>query len=306
MAAKTTPTAQTEPRLSIIVPCYNNRHTIRDCLASLQASVAACGAGAEVTVVDSSEDGTDALIGAEFPGVRLIHLPQRTLPGRARNLGAGSSRAPILAFVDADCRVPADWAAAVLKVFESHPETAAFCARVDNGNPGAASWVAFISEFSGYFGRLRRRPMACLPTFCAAYRAESFRRHGGFPDDLWPGEDIVLSRRLHAAGEGCFLDPSVHVHHTNRATFREAFAHARKIGAAFTRSRLQCPELPGAGLVRATPWVLPPMGIWRAKVAFLRCLRDAPELALLMLALSPCFAAAAVYWIAGAWTERRA
>jgi GT2 family glycosyltransferase len=292
-------------QISIVVPCYNNRDTIHDCLASIEHSVRACGAAADITVVDSSSDGTDDLIRSGFPAVRLIHLPERTLPGRARNLGARDATAPLLVFVDADCRVPRDWAADALRVFQRHPHTAAFCGRVCNGNPGPASWVAFISEFSGYFGRLRRRPMASLPTFCAGYRRDTFRRYGGFPEDLWPGEDIVLSRRMSAAGEPCFLDPSVSVYHRNRATFRRAFHHAHRIGAAFTRSRLQCPELPGASLVRATPLVLPLMGAWRLAAAFQRCLRAAPTLALLMLALAPCFAISAACWTAGAWAERR-
>ena len=65
--------------------------------------------------MDSSTDGTGDLVRQGYPEVRLI---TSTCPALlrvdARNLGLKIARAPIIAFLDADCFVEPGWVDAVL------------------------------------------------------------------------------------------------------------------------------------------------------------------------------------------------
>ena len=93
--------------ISVVVPSYNSRTTIGRCLEALRGQ--RFDGEYEVIVVDSSHDGTGEHIEREFPWVKLIHLDERTLPGRARNVGVQEARAEIVAFTDADCVPAPDW-----------------------------------------------------------------------------------------------------------------------------------------------------------------------------------------------------
>ena len=88
------------PLISLVIPSYNARDTIRRCLGSVLDQD--CEARYEVIVVDSSGDGTDEIIRQEFPGVLLFHLERRTPAGDARNLGMDKAAG---AFVAAGTRI---------------------------------------------------------------------------------------------------------------------------------------------------------------------------------------------------------
>lgn len=72
-------------------------------------------------IVDNGSRTLPEAVVAAWPGVRLVADPQ---PGPARNRGVALSRAPVIAFADADCR----WrglAAGVLARFAADPGLAA-------------------------------------------------------------------------------------------------------------------------------------------------------------------------------------
>src|SRR5437868_9362423 len=79
---------------SVIVPSYRSAPTIGACLTALLRQDLA--QPYEIIVVDSSPDETPALVGRDFPQVRLIHRAQQTDPALARNLGAEQAHGEIL------------------------------------------------------------------------------------------------------------------------------------------------------------------------------------------------------------------
>jgi glycosyltransferase involved in cell wall biosynthesis len=90
-----------ETSLAVIIPTFNRAHTIRRAIGSVLASPRT---DIELAVVDDcSSDGTPELL-ASMSDSRLTVLRMST-SGRAnlaRNRGARSTRAPILAFLDSD------------------------------------------------------------------------------------------------------------------------------------------------------------------------------------------------------------
>lgn len=103
------------PTLSVVVPCWNAEKTIEKAIRSaLNQSLRTI----EVIVIDAgSTDRSGQIIqrlADRDSRVRLISLPNKTGPGRARNLGVSKARGKYLTFLDADDRVlPGAYEAAV-------------------------------------------------------------------------------------------------------------------------------------------------------------------------------------------------
>ena len=90
------------PKVSVIVPVYNVREFLADCVASVRAQTLddfEC-----VLVDDGSTDGSGALcdaLASEDPRFRVVHQPNGGLSA-ARNAGIEAARGELLAFVDSD------------------------------------------------------------------------------------------------------------------------------------------------------------------------------------------------------------
>ena len=260
--------------VSVVVPSYQSRATIERCLQSLREQRA--DVAHEVIVVDSSDDGTDALIRERFPDVRLIHLPERTLPGGARNIGIREARGRIIALTDADCVVAPGW---LQRIADRHAaETlAAVGGAVDNGlERSPVAWSGLLVEFNEFLARSPERDTALLPTCNVAFRREVFERHGVFPEDLWPSEDHIFSQRLADAGERLRFDPGLRVRHLFRPTFGAFLRHQRRLGAASAAARRRV-ELPHAWLVESPlRWLVPLFRLARIETRLAS--RDLPNL----------------------------
>ena len=85
------------PHISVIVPAYNNRDFLEQCLAALRT---AASDDVEIIVVDdaSAED----IASVAGLGIRLLRLANNSGPGAARNYGARHALGEVLFFVDAD------------------------------------------------------------------------------------------------------------------------------------------------------------------------------------------------------------
>ncbi|XBS71452.1 glycosyltransferase family 2 protein [Acerihabitans sp. KWT182] len=107
-------------KLSLIIPAYNEelylatclRHAILDLKAHLQPGEF------EVIVVNNASTDRTPAVAAEFDNVRLVYEPIKGLT-RARQKGLESASGDILAYIDADTRMPAGWVGKVLAAYEN-------------------------------------------------------------------------------------------------------------------------------------------------------------------------------------------
>ncbi len=92
-------------RISIIIPAYNEARTLGACLDAIASQTAK---PYEVIVVDNNSiDGT-VTVARRYAFVRVIHEPKQGV-AFARNAGFNATRGNIIARIDADARLPADW-----------------------------------------------------------------------------------------------------------------------------------------------------------------------------------------------------
>jgi glycosyltransferase involved in cell wall biosynthesis len=93
--------------VSVVVPFFNNEHSLAACIESLLAQEDVRGAY-EVILVSNRSTDSSASIAERYSGLTVLDEPT---PGAyaARNTGIRSARAPLIAFTDADCVVADDW-----------------------------------------------------------------------------------------------------------------------------------------------------------------------------------------------------
>jgi glycosyltransferase involved in cell wall biosynthesis len=283
------------PLVSVIVPCYNSARTIRRCLTAIVNQRTTVPF--DITVVDSSEDRTPEIVQQEFTSVRLIHLPQRTFAGAARNVGIRATVAPYCLMIDSDCVAAPDL---IERIVARHAEGdyAAVGGSLRNGTPRSVSgWVGYLMEFKTFMPTTPMRLETSVPTANVAYRRDVLERYGYFDDSMWLAEDILFNWKLYTAGERILFDPAIEVVHLNRTGWRCVLSYQVSLGklAAIARGR---GGLPGGELLeRPARIALVPI---RSVVRAWRWLAaHDPAAFRVFLCLSPLYFVAACFWSVG-------
>jgi glycosyltransferase involved in cell wall biosynthesis len=278
------------PTVKIIIPAYQAAGTLP---AVLDAAVPQAAAmGATVCVVDSTGDDTAEVVRRGWP-VEVLALSERTLPGPARNLGATGTE-DLLVFLDADAIPRPGWLSAL--VDHLGPGDVAVAGAIANGTPrstiGTAGWLL---EFSNWLPGADSPHVDHAASASLLVRRPVFESAGGFPEEVWPGEDTILTRPW---GEGRLaFAPDAVVEHQNRTTIRDFLRHQVRLGAAFVQV---CRQTPFEHAVFARrPWAL---GGGALRVAALaRRLRRRPDERRQAIRTAPAIAAGLVAWTLGVW-----
>jgi glycosyltransferase involved in cell wall biosynthesis len=94
------------PRVSVVLPCYNERDHVELEVKRIRAALEAAGMAYELICVDDgSTDGTREVV-QRLPGVRAILLPRNQGSGTARRIGTQAARGEVVVWTDADMTYP--------------------------------------------------------------------------------------------------------------------------------------------------------------------------------------------------------
>jgi len=176
------------PQLSVVIPAYNEEKYLPRTLDALMPVLAGLGVPAEGVVADDASDDRTAELAAGA-GCRGVACNHRQI-SRTRNAGAAEARGGHLLFLDADTVATIEVVGAAWRALDEGAVGGGCHMDTDGEFPVRSLRVAL-----GFWNRLSRvaRWAAGGFFFC---RADAFREVGGFPDDLFAGEEITLSRRL--------------------------------------------------------------------------------------------------------------
>jgi GT2 family glycosyltransferase len=287
------------PLVSVIVPAYAAERTIGACVASLAAQQAA--PPFEVIVVDSSPDETPDIVEREFSGIRLIRLGSRTPAGAARNRGVREARGSFLLMIDTDCVAEPDLIARMLARHREETYAAVGGALV-NGTPRSVSgWIGYLLEFKESMPRAPRRETTSVPTANVMYRRDAFEAAGGFDEQMWMAEDLLLHWRMVNRGARILFDPEIRAIHLNRTGWRQVLAYQIQLGRWSAIARRKG-GLPGHLALRVPPLVLLlPVARTLRAFAWLAA-HDVRGLAAFFLAW-PLYLIAATFWAGGFLAE---
>ena len=219
------------PKVSVIVPCYNEQSTIRLLLSALREQTYP-RAEMEVVVADGmSSDGTrDAIIAfqKDFPDldVHVVDNSLRNIPSGV-NRAIEASRGGIIIRLDAHSKPYPDYVANCVKVHEEN--------RGDNVggvweiHPGADTWMAksiavAASHPLGVGDAMYRRATQAAEVDTVpfgSFRRELIDKIGYFNEALLTNEDYEFNARVRKAGGRIWLDPSIRSIYFARATLLE-------------------------------------------------------------------------------------
>jgi GT2 family glycosyltransferase len=203
------------PLISVIIPVFNGRETIRRCLAGF--SLASYPRKECLLVDDHSEDETVSLA-APF-NVRIIRLVERRGAAHARNRGAEASRGEILLFLDADVEIPPDCLERVARGFDDHPDVAALFGSYDD-RPGSPNFISqYKNLFHHFIHQTSGEEASTFWSACGAIRREAFFRVGKFSENCRMMEDIDLGYRLTLRNMTIRLIKDLQVKHLKHFSF---------------------------------------------------------------------------------------
>jgi GT2 family glycosyltransferase len=216
-------------RLSVIIPHWNAIEWLPICLAALRAQT---HPDIEIIIVDNaSQDGSQALIKADYPEVRLIELPTNRGFTGACNIGMQAATGEFISLLNNDTEVAPHWAAALVEGFERFPDAGILASRMmlfDQRDHFHAAGDFFRRDgLPGNRGVWQRdegqfEEAAYVFSACggaAAYRRTMLDEIGLLDDDFFfSGEDIDLGWRAQWAGYRCVYIPTALVYHKLSAT----------------------------------------------------------------------------------------
>ncbi len=219
------------PKVSVIIPCYNEQATIRLLLDALHRQTFP-PANMEIVIADGmSTDGTRdeiAKFQADFPdlSVRVVDNTLRTIPS-GLNSAIEASRGGILVRLDAHSKPYPDYVENCVQALEA--------GRGDNVGgvweiqPGAETWIAKSIAVAaahplGVGDALYRHAKHAAEVDTVpfgSFRRELVERVGRFDESLLTNEDYELNSRIRKAGGRIWLDPSIRSVYFARSTLTE-------------------------------------------------------------------------------------
>lgn len=204
------------PTVSFVIPVRNDAARLERCLRSILAN--GTSVPFEIVVADNGSTDNSADVAARA-GATVISLPDRAV-SEVRNDAVRRTRAPLLAFVDADQELAPGWLAAAAGLFGS---PSVWAAGADYHAPGDGTWVQRV------YDRFRSHtagpvPVDWLPSGNLVVRRTAFDRIAGFDTTLESCEDVDFCRRIREAG-GTLVESAAlrSIHHGDPRTLRALF-----------------------------------------------------------------------------------
>jgi glycosyltransferase involved in cell wall biosynthesis len=180
------------PKISVVIPAYNEEKLIGRCLKSLQEQSYPKD-HYEVILVDNNSKDKTSEIGREY-GVNVLLYKEKQGTSASRKYGIAQAKGKIIAITDSDTFVANDWLAKIDKRFE---DQRIVCvggqARSDTKNLLVGAVFTFYNVFWS-LNNVLGKPLVW--GFNMAFRKKAYEEVGGFDEKLLSSEDWDLAFRL--------------------------------------------------------------------------------------------------------------
>ena len=219
------------PKVSVIVPCYNEQSTIRLLLEALHSQTFP-RADMEVVIADGiSTDRTREAIAAfqkDSPDleVRLVDNTVRTIPA-GLNCAIEASRGEIIVRLDAHSKPYPDYVENCVKAHVAgHGDNVGGVWEIQ---PGAQTWIAKSIAIAAAHPLGVGDAMYRLASSSAevdtvpfgSYRRTLIEKIGGYNESLLTNEDYEFNTRIRKSNRRVWLDPSIRSIYFSRSTLGE-------------------------------------------------------------------------------------
>lgn len=216
-------------KLSVVIPCKNDKHCISICIDALLGQEAG-NSRPEIIVVDNgSTDGTLDILESYGSKIRLFIIPIATI-SELRNFGAQQARGDWLAFIDSDVEVHIDWYAGLVRTISVMRDEGYDLSQVVTGStyliPNSPSWIERV-----WFQQLVARDQNetnYINGGNLVISRQFFDRIGGFAPGYYTGEDVRFCQDAMSKGGKIIKVRDIKaIHHGYPKTIRDFFRRER-------------------------------------------------------------------------------
>lgn len=202
-----------EYQYAIIIPAWNEAEFIETTVHSVRDAMDDVPLSGQLIVVDNNSSD-DTAKRATAAGAHVVFEPVNQI-ARSRNAGAAFAKAEYFVFVDADTSISGPLLLAALTAMQSKEVVGGgACVRGDRK-------ADFFTEF-GIKGWNAVSRISKVAAGCFVYtRADAFHATGGFPEDRYAGEELVLSRRVRKWGKKHGMRFQIIHEHTVKTSLRK-------------------------------------------------------------------------------------
>ena len=230
------------PTISLIVLNYNGKQHLQECLGSL-LKLDYPEHCREILLVDNaSSDGSQDLVGEQFPSVRIIQNAGNLGFAAGNNVGARQATGEYIAFLNNDMRVDAQFAHALVTAVRSDSTAVCAGAKILSWDGTLVDFAGSAGHFAGYaYQAANGKPASAVaddtvrPVLFACGGAMLIDRQvfldvGGFDEDFFAVyEDFDLGWRLWLLGHTVLYAPGAVVYHHHHGTLHRFNAHRRAV-----------------------------------------------------------------------------
>jgi GT2 family glycosyltransferase len=228
-----------EPDMSIILVCWNNKNYLGPCLDSLYSGDVRCSF--DVIVVDNgSTDGSQAMLREKYPQVQIIQNNHNAGLGRASNQGILATTGRYVLLLNNDTLVNGSSLNALVDFLEEQPEVGAVGGRLLNPDgtlqAGFNNFPSLHEEllvatrlgerlspiFPSHRGDERARSVCWMGSACVLLRRAALDQVGLLDESYFIyGDEADLQFRLKKAGWKVYYLPSAYtIHYGGRSMDR--------------------------------------------------------------------------------------
>ncbi|WP_090640524.1 glycosyltransferase family 2 protein [Paenibacillus sp. UNC496MF] len=228
--------------ISVLIPTYNAGKDIFDLIQMLYRQNRN-ESELEIIIVDSSSrDNSLHTVRSHFPEVKIIIIDNRTFDhGGTRNKLASYARGEFLLFMTQDA-IPKDefLLEELVRPFQDKKVAVSFARQIPKEDASVLERFARGFNYPAH-SRLKTKESIKelgIKTFfnsnvCSMYRAETFVKLGGFPENIILNEDMVFASKAILNGYAVSYTASAVVFHSHNYSLKQQFKRYFDIGMAF-------------------------------------------------------------------------
>lgn len=258
--------------VSVVIPVYNDPDGLRATLESLVVQDFPSGKFEIIVADNGSTDNTIEVVKKfvqKYPKlIRIVIEDNIQSSYAARNKGVKASKAPIIAFIDADMIVKRDWLSKAIESMLKHKAEYLAC-NVQIYTKGRENLFAKYNRLTGFPIKEYIEKNKFAPTCCIFIRKKVFEEIGYFDSRLVSGGDLEFGNRVYNSGKELFFDPNIIMYHPARSSFCSLLKKSFRIGKGIAQLHKYYPERYGCGIINIIKAFLPPIP-WKLKNRFRR------------------------------------
>jgi GT2 family glycosyltransferase len=232
-------------KASIIIPVWNGREYLPDCLDALLAQEFP---HFEVIVVDNaSGDGSADFIAEHYPEVQIIRNKHNLGFAGGCNVGLRAARGDVLVLLNQDTRAFPDWLGFLVRDLQKSEIGVVGCKSLypdDKTIQHAGGWIQWPLALAHHYGQGEQdvgqwdeaRPVEYVTGAAIAFRRDVLEHVGFLDEEFWPGyfEDADFCFRIREAGYIVWYNPQAVVVHEETTSI-----DFEMISQAYQRGRLR-------------------------------------------------------------------